>query len=298
MKILMSGTDKNKKLMKLLFIKILLLFFMVPALCLVTVKKADARAPDVQGQVISAQTNAPIAGVWVKWTETYGWYRFTQTDNNGNYTFPSAGSLSPAQIATEQTTQIDSNLDGTPDSPELYDQDSANVTVHFSCGDNNHTFTVITPAGMAGSFSTVTGEEIKNNSGILKIPTIYFTPNGAFTAPTSIPKGTPVPTSAPVYSISGNVFSDQNINKLLDNGETNYASNFSISINPNAGTVTTDANGSYTITNLPPGAYTVSYLSLPDGYRMTSPLNGPPPGYSVIVGPGCSTNFAPGASCQ
>jgi hypothetical protein len=285
--------------MKLLFIKILLLIMILPALCLVTVKKADAHAPDAQGQVISAQTKAPIVGVWVKWTEEYGSYRYAQTDSTGTYNFTNASDIGLAQIEANMNTLIDATLRGVKDTPEWYDWgNSANWADHFSCGDNSHTFAVTPPVGMAGSFSSVTGEEIKNNSGNLKLPTIYFTPNGAFTAPTSIPKGTPMPTSVPVYSISGNVFSDQNINKFLDNGETNFASNFSISINPNAGSVTTDVNGSYTITNLPPGAYTVSYLSLPDGYRMTSPLNGPPPGYRVIVGPGCSTNFAPGASCQ
>lgn len=285
--------------MKLLFIKILFLILILPALCLVSVKKADARAPDAEGQVISAQTKAPIAGIWVKWTEVYGAYRYAQTDNTGTYHFTSASVVGLAQIEVNMNTLIDPTLRGVNDTPEWYDPGNiGNWADHFSCGDNSHTFTAITPVGMAGSFSTITGEEIKNNSGKLKLPDIIFTPNGAFTAPTSIPKGTPMPTAVPVYSISGNVFSDQNINKLLDNGETNYASNFSISINPNVGNVATDAYGSYTITNLPPGAYTVSYLSLPDGYRMTSPLNGPPPGYRVIVGPGCSTNFAPGATCQ
>ena len=112
------------------------------------------------------------------------------------------------------------------------------------------------------------------------------------------PTPTPTPTPIPLYTISGNVFVDNNKNGIIDSGETDYASAFTITISPNAGTIATNANGTYTISNLPAGTYTVSYPNLPASYQMTSPLNGPPASYVVTVGPACTTNGAPGATCQ
>lgn len=103
----------------------------------------------------------------------------------------------------------------------------------------------------------------------------------------------PAPTT---YTISGNIFNDTNKNGIKDNGESNYAG--TPTITASQGTVVTKADGSYTISGLTAGTVTVSLTSLPTGFRMTSPLNGPPPSFQVTVGPGCSTNGAIGASCQ
>ncbi len=96
-------------------------------------------------------------------------------------------------------------------------------------------------------------------------------------------------------TVSGNVFVDLNKNGIKDAGENNYA--VTPSINANGGTVTKNADGSYTVSNLLPGTYMVSYNFLPINYYITSPLNGPPPSFAITVGSGCSVNGAPGATC-
>jgi len=103
----------------------------------------------------------------------------------------------------------------------------------------------------------------------------------------------------PPYSVAGNVFIDANKNGIKDAGETNYIGPFTIT--STAGTVTTTGTGTYTVNNLRAGSVTVSYPSLPAGYLLTYPLNGPPPSFTVSVGsrpPGCNTNGASGAICS
>lgn len=95
------------------------------------------------------------------------------------------------------------------------------------------------------------------------------------------------------YSITGNVFVDANGNTIKDANEVNYSGG--ININSSGGTVTTAA-GAYTVSGLLSGTYSVSYNNLPTGYSMTVPLNGPPPSWTVSVGPSCSEN-SPDASC-
>lgn len=99
----------------------------------------------------------------------------------------------------------------------------------------------------------------------------------------------------PTYTITGNVFDDYNKNGLIDNGESNYTGG--ITLQSSGGKITTAADGTYTITGLTAGSYTAFYTSLPSTYSMTSPLNGPPPSYTVTVGTNCSTNGALGSSC-
>lgn len=96
------------------------------------------------------------------------------------------------------------------------------------------------------------------------------------------------------YSITGNVFADANQNRTKDGGESNYPNG---TFTATGGTVTANA-GSYTISGLAAGTYTVSYTSLPAGYAMLNPLNGPPPSFQVTVGGACNTQGAAGASCS
>lgn len=106
------------------------------------------------------------------------------------------------------------------------------------------------------------------------------------------------PTLAPTpttNTVTGNIYIDANKNGTKDAGENNYVG--PITISSSRGTVTTTAAGTYSISNLTPGALTVSYNSLPTDYSLTYPLNGPPPSFSVIVGPGCNVNGANGAAC-
>lgn len=135
--------------------------------------------------------------------------------------------------------------------------------------------------------STVTG------SGNTITTTFDF---GIVTAatPTPVP---PTQTPTPVlYTIVGSVHNDSNKNGYKDSGELNY--NGTPAITASRGTVTNNSNGTYTITNLSAGTVTISYTSLPPGYTLTYPLNGPPSSFQVTVGPGCNTNGARGARCQ
>ena len=104
-------------------------------------------------------------------------------------------------------------------------------------------------------------------------------------------------TIIPVFSVSGNVFVDQNKDQLQNGADTNYTGGISISPNPTGATVTYNA-GDYLISGLTGGTYTISYTSLPVGYQLTYPLNGPPPSFSVTVGSGCSAGGSNSASCD
>lgn len=126
-------------------------------------------------------------------------------------------------------------------------------------------------------------------------PTVTPTP---IATPTLTPTPSPTPTPAPVtYTLSGNVFNDTNKDKLRDNGEQNYTG--AITITSTGGTVSTSL-GSFTITGLSPGVYTISYTNVPTGYNTVYPKNGPPPSFIATVGPGnsCSVDATTGAICS
>ncbi len=100
------------------------------------------------------------------------------------------------------------------------------------------------------------------------------------------------------HLITGSIFNDINKNRKKGASESNYIGNFTIT--SSAGSTTTQNNaGTYSVVGLPPGTYTVSYTSpLPAGYQMIYPLNGPPPTYSITVGPGCKADNTTGAACD
>ncbi len=127
--------------------------------------------------------------------------------------------------------------------------------------------------------------------------TVTLTVPSGYTATTTNPVSTSVGPSAivdfgirvpPNYSISGNVFVDQNKDGVQNGGDSNFTGGITISPNPAGATVTYPSAGNYIINNMPAGPYTISYTSLPAGYQMTNPVNGPPPSFSVTVGPGCN----------
>ena len=114
--------------------------------------------------------------------------------------------------------------------------------------------------------------------------------------PALTPNLTPILPTGTTYSISGDIFIDANTNGIKDSDESNTSE--IPSITASRGTTTINANGTYTISNLSPGTVTIYLNTLPQGYSMTYPLNGPPPSFQVSVGPGCTTNEARGASCE
>lgn len=97
----------------------------------------------------------------------------------------------------------------------------------------------------------------------------------------------------PLFTISGNVFVDQNKDSLQNGADANYSGGITITPNPAGVTVTYPSPGNYVINNMPGGQYTISYPSLPTGYQMTYPKNGPPPSFSVRVG-----NLSTGGACS
>lgn len=96
------------------------------------------------------------------------------------------------------------------------------------------------------------------------------------------------------YTVSGNVFVDTNKNRLKDPGEQNYTGNITIS---SLGSVAYQGNGNFKVDSLPEGSYTISYTSLPTGYQMSYPVNGPPPGFDITVGTSCSVGSSNSAAC-
>lgn len=104
----------------------------------------------------------------------------------------------------------------------------------------------------------------------------------------------------PKYYLAGHVFVDINEDKVKNGDEQNYAASPAISISPSNGAIqiTENSNGSYSIIGLTSRNYTISYNSLPSGYYMSHPHNGPPPSFNVAIGTGCSTGTPnPGGTC-
>lgn len=105
------------------------------------------------------------------------------------------------------------------------------------------------------------------------------------------------PTSAPTsYTITGSVYVDQNGNGSKQPNESSY--NAKPTILASSGTVTTNNDGTYTISNLASGSVRIYYTSIPSGYSMTHPRNGPPPTLQVMVGSSCEIGNAQGAKCH
>lgn len=99
------------------------------------------------------------------------------------------------------------------------------------------------------------------------------------------------------YSILGNVFLDGNKDTLKNSGEGDYSGSITIS-SGGSGAVTYPSAGAFRVANLNAGTYNISYSGLPSGYTLTYPLNGPPPSFSVTVGPSCSASGSNSASCD
>jgi len=94
------------------------------------------------------------------------------------------------------------------------------------------------------------------------------------------------------YAISGNVFVDTNENGKKDAGESNYPGKFFVS--STGGTVAYPVpSGSYSISGLPAGPYTVTFSGLVTGYRFTYP----PSSLIVRVGSSCSFPITSEAKC-
>lgn len=105
----------------------------------------------------------------------------------------------------------------------------------------------------------------------------------------------------PLYTITGNVYKDNNKNKFRDAGEIVYEGDITItSTDPlNTGFISINKNnGSFTISNLLSNtadtpSYTIEYTGLPTGYELTYPK---PSQYIAVVGqnvPGITCGYSP-----
>ncbi|HYM65435.1 MAG TPA: hypothetical protein VES68_03050 [Candidatus Sulfotelmatobacter sp.] len=158
--------------------------------------------------------------------------------------------------------------------------------------------TTITYSWPAPNYGTTT--DVNNPTTTWTAPNPWWTKVDAYPSVNVCITGTPIctPYTAtitinPRFSVSGNVFVDQDKDQLQDNGDPNYSGAISISPNPAGVTVTYPSSGTYLISNMPGGTYTISYTSLPTGYQMTYPQNGPPASFTVTVG-----NASTGNTCN
>jgi len=114
-----------------------------------------------------------------------------------------------------------------------------------------------------------------------------------------------------LFSVSGNVFIDPNIDGIEEAGEVNYTAQIShlgyqattlaiSNFQPTPTNPFTTANGIYAVNQLITGPFTISYaLPTPKPiWYMTSPIVGPPAAFAVNVGYTCNVNGAPGATCN
>src|SRR5659263_573795 len=83
-------------------------------------------------------------------------------------------------------------------------------------------------------------------------------------------------------SISGMKFNDSNGNGIKDTGETCLAGWAIVLTGGSTATMTTDANGSYTFSNMAQGNYTVAEVIKPD-WKQTLPVNGT---YNITISSG------------
>ncbi len=297
--------------MKLFTIKIFisLVFFLV--LLFSAAAEVNANVPDVIGQVVTS-TGAPVSGVWVKWTDGEGHYRYDKTDGNGNYFFISWDALSTAQKTSLMNTNIDTNLDGSNDTNQAND----NGGRAFSCLTNKHAFSVVRPVGMTGNFSTITNITVNNGNNTIVLSDMIFTstaatptPSPTFTptptlnplftptptvtpgGPTPTPPGptstpTPSPTPVPTSTITGRIFIDTNLNGTQDGGESAFSGGAEIIVTGTSYARTiTDGAGNYSFPSLFVGSYTV-YVSIPNNYSSTTSTN-----VNVTIAPGGIVNY-------
>jgi len=80
--------------------------------------------------------------------------------------------------------------------------------------------------------------------------------------------------------ISGTLFNDTDANGTRGSGETATGTR-KILLQPGNITVSSDANGNYTIANLDPGTYTLTRPDFPPGYRLSNPTT--PGGNTISV---------------
>jgi hypothetical protein len=131
--------------------------------------------------------------------------------------------------------------------------------------------------------------------------TISFTPPAGYESTTSqsvsVPLSAPFRQNfgiAPLHTVSGKVFNDQNKNKKFDGDDTAYTTTpMTIQATRADGTIvgmTATVNGNYTLSGLPSDRLNISLLTaVPTGFRVIWPVGSTPPTYTAQVGPACGS---------
>lgn len=275
---------------KIFSVVTLTIFFLINNAALVL-----ACAPDVVGRVVT-NTGAPVAGVWVKWTDYRDNVRYEQTDSNGNYYFPTWTYLD-SSVRTDLTNRnIDTNKDGTNDTKQAVLTAAAadDLYKQFECGSGEdrrgHSFSVVKPVSLNGTFTSITGKNFNCGEGTEVLPDLVFTPSSPPPTPTPTPTGLLNKKVnfglVPISGISGLVFIDSNINGVQDAGELPFRGITQITlIGVQYLQTNTDSGGNYSFSDIPSGAYKV-LVSMPTGYSSTSPTS-----VDVAIPPPTGVNF-------
>ena len=200
---------------------------------------------------------------------------------------------------------IDTNENGSKDAGESNYSLGTNVSRNGSGSPLN----VTTNSSGNYSFSSLSSATYNIT---LSVPAEYTTPSNpksATVGPNATvnfgiipgPTGTPTPTSAPTYRIRGNIFVDDGAgggipkDGIKNGTEANYTGGTSTvqikvaNATPCSGNLKespSTADGAYdTGYALLAGTYDVCYTSLPPGYEIIYPTTGPPPSFTLDVGP-------------
>ncbi len=158
--------------------------------------------------------------------------------------------------------------------------------VGAECGGNsNHGFTFTTPASVKdGTNHSIYAYPINIGAGAGYNPLLGGSPRSISCSITN--------------TISGSVFVDANGDGRKNVGESNYTGAITITSSGTGDIGTYPSPGSFLISNAQPGLRTISYGNLPAGYRLTYPINGPPPSFRVRVGPSCDNGGSLDAICS
>ena len=116
--------QEKKNYMRKSLIKISLICLLVAGFySKYAIPKTYAWVPEGRGRVVTAVTMAPVVGVWVRWMDGLGNYRYAQTDIDGRYYFESWFTFweykTEKDRRDELKVEIDTDLDGKKDSPWL-----------------------------------------------------------------------------------------------------------------------------------------------------------------------------------
>jgi hypothetical protein len=170
--------------MKLPIIKLFTIIAVFAGYAFISGGNAYANAPIIDGDVLVKGTNAPVPGVWVKWIDSKGEIRYTQTNSQGKYSFPSWQDTSSQERTKEKSTKIDTNLDGVPDAAMV--TDSSSGVAGFGCKESPHQFTIVIPKGQNYTASFVT-YSFSNVPSHVNPPPVVVNPPAPTVQPTTAP---------------------------------------------------------------------------------------------------------------